>query len=371
MIRILYVTDSLLAGGTEQQLVALIGALDRRQYQPLVVCLYGEQAGRSLHFLPALQRLDVPVLVLDKTRKISMLFALIACIWRLRPNLIQMVNYHSNLLVRLARPLLPLRVRLIGRIYVEYTRKQLLYEWLSGWLCWAIVTNSPQIVRRLRSGAGRRRVRLIPNGIDLARFAETPDLNLRATYAPGARCIFLFVGRIARQKAVHLMVDALALLRQRGQLPDGVFLWLVGERSEPAADELLEAAIRRGQLAAVVRRCPVTQHPEDYYHAADALVLVSLREGLPNVILESFAAGRPVIVSEAANGAEIVRNGVNGWVVLTGDVEQLAAVFHRVIVQPAMLASLRPACREAALPYSVEHMAAAYTELYAELQARE
>ena len=93
-----------MAGGTEHQLVTLISQLDRQRFTPYVVCLYGEHAGRSLHFLEELQKLDVPVLLLDldwgARDKLHGLFAIARIVWRIRPHIVQAVNYHSNLLLR-------------------------------------------------------------------------------------------------------------------------------------------------------------------------------------------------------------------------------------------------------------------------------
>ncbi len=369
MKRILYVTDRLIAGGTEQQLVELIRALDRRRFQPYVLCLYGRKQGCSLHYLELLRKQGVQVLILDQSSKLRLVASIVSHVWRTRPDLIQMVNYHGSLLVRLARPLLPPRVKLVSCVYVEYTGRQMLYERLSAWMCDTLVCNSPHIERQLHSRLGKSRIRLICNGIDIGRFSGASDGGLRKKYAPDADCVFLVMGRIARQKAVHLAVDALGLLKQRGQLPGGTSLWIVGECVELRAQDELERSIRQWGLEAVVRQFPATEQSEIYYQAADAVVLASLWEGLPNVLLESFAAGRPVIVSEAANRAGLVRSGCNGWIVPTGDVEQLAAAFRLVLDMRGALDSMRLMCRQTALPFAVTTMAQLYSELYDELSA--
>src|SRR5690242_9238797 len=64
LIRILYVADSLMAGGIESQLVALTTSLDRARVEPHILCLYGPTA-RALHYAPALQAGGVPFSTLD------------------------------------------------------------------------------------------------------------------------------------------------------------------------------------------------------------------------------------------------------------------------------------------------------------------
>src|SRR5215468_939275 len=109
-----------MAGGTEHQLVALVSRLDRHRFAPYVICLYGERAGRSLHFFRELQELDVPVSLLDMDwsvwDKAGAVVRLSREVRRIHPHIIQAINYHSNLLMRLARPFLPCNVKLIGCI---------------------------------------------------------------------------------------------------------------------------------------------------------------------------------------------------------------------------------------------------------------
>jgi glycosyltransferase involved in cell wall biosynthesis len=91
-----------------------------------------------------------------------------------------------------------------------------------------------------------------------------------------------------------------------------------------------------------------------------------LWEGLPNVILESLATGRPVLLSEAANAASVIEDGRTGWIVRTGDVEQLAQALARALVQPE---ALRANCIAAAQPFAMETMVASYSALYERLSA--
>lgn len=127
------------------------------------------------------------------------------------------------------------------------------------------------------------------------------------------------VGRLCAQKGQLLLVEAAALLKQ-----DGLDFELVlagdGEMRAP-----IEAAIRRHGLQGRVRitgwvdsatvRLEMLQ--------ARALVLPSFAEGLPVVIMEAMAVGRPVVATRIAGIPELVREGVDGWLVPPGDIVQL------------------------------------------------
>jgi glycosyltransferase involved in cell wall biosynthesis len=147
---------------------------------------------------------------------------------------------------------------------------------------------------------------------------------------------------------MHLLPEALRILVATGQVPaptKAMRLIILGEVSDAGSLLALENSISNYGLAGIVQYYRETQQPEAYYHAADIVILFSPAEGMPNVALEALAAGRPVIISEAANAAGIVDHGVTGWVVPTGDTDALRR----------------------AQEFSISRMVNAYEQLYLEL----
>src|SRR5258706_2818992 len=178
MIRILYITDSLSIGGIEMQLTELVARLDRTRFSPHVAYLYGPPS-HPARFDLILAANHVPVYLLNLTltpqAKVIGFLRLIVLIRRLRPDIIQAENYHANLLSRIVRPFTPYH-RLIGTVRGVLSANQLRYEWLSHRSCRAIVVNAPQLIPMLEQQAyiPTAKIRHIPNGIDLARFAAPP-----------------------------------------------------------------------------------------------------------------------------------------------------------------------------------------------------
>jgi starch synthase (maltosyl-transferring) len=328
-----------------------------------------------VHFARLLRENDIPVWMLDLeltlSGKLKGIVGIGQIARRIRPDVIQAVNYHSNLLTRLAYPLLPRPVRLIGCIYVEYTARQLRYERLSSWLCAALVCNTAHLQRQILSAVSRALVEHIPNGIDLERFASAQGNSLREQLSPSAHRILLFMGRVARQKSPHLLVEALGRMRQAGLLPADTMVWIAGEIEDAAEQARIDAAVVEYGLGDCVLQLPAITAPEMALAAADVVVLPSLWEGLPNVVLEALAAGRPVIVSEAANMAGVVAHGVNGWVFPTGDTDGLVMVLSMALRRTdAELRTMRVVCREAVRSFAVEAMVMRYEALYGRLSAR-
>jgi glycosyltransferase involved in cell wall biosynthesis len=368
-LRVLFLTDFLMAGGVERQFTELLTRLDKTRIMARAVCLYGPKAGRSLHFAPRLAAANIPLTVLDAgwgaADKARIVIGVLRAAWAFRPHVIHAYNYHGNLLSRLARPLFPPSTRLVGAVRVEYTPKQLRYERLSWRMCTVIAVNSPHLRKQLLEGAGvpAERVLWVPNGVDTDHFAQNPDPGLRARLAPQGRLIAMF-GRISVQKAPQLLAQAVGVLVRRGGWPPDTRLIIVGEREDAATQAALEAAIQEYNLHAVITQLDRTQ-PEAYYHAADFTVLPSLYEGLPNVMLESLAAGRPVLITEGANAAGVIQDGVTGWIARTGDADHLAEVLLRAL--HADVESMRGACRAAAAEFSMAKMVERYTALYEQL----
>ena len=127
------------------------------------------------------------------------------------------------------------------------------------------------------------------------------------------------VGRLCAQKGQLLLVEAAALLKKEGE-DFALVLAGDGEMREP-----IEAAIRRHGLESRVR---ITGWVDSATVRAEmlqarALVLPSFAEGLPVVIMEAMAVGRPVVTTRIAGIPELVRAGVDGWLVAPGDIVQL------------------------------------------------
>jgi glycosyltransferase involved in cell wall biosynthesis len=369
VLRILYVTDSLMAGGIESQLLELVTRLDRSRFEPQIVCLYGPTT-RDVHFQSDLARASIPLHFLDLSLSVSNKLRAVerisAIARRIRPHLIQTENYHSNHLSRISRPLLP-PTQLVGTVRGVLTSKQLRYERLSYRACSHLVASAEFLKHMLVKGAGvpDRLIDVVPNAVDVERFATAQNARLREQIAPAASRMFVSMGRISRQKSMHLIPEAIGLLKQQHRLPPDFRTFIVGPDEHPDMVALLEAKIQQYDLSQIVIRLPATRIPEDYYHACDVSILFSRLEGIPLVALESLAAGRPVIISEEANAAEVIEHGKTGWVVQTGDIAHLAETLFTALTVPDVdLARMQQVCVRRAAEYSIHSLVGRYSQLY-------
>ncbi len=378
---IAYCIDTLCAGGAQRQMVELVTRLDRRRFAPSVIVLHSRREGQSLHFAADLRAAGVAVVDLDlRWRMLELprsLVRVVRAVRALRPALLHSISLHSNHLTRLGRWLLPGRMRLLAAIRTEYNAKQYFFERVEQRFADCIVTNSPDVGRKLKElcRVAPARLHVIPNGLNLERFSRNPDPGLRARLAPTACRVVAMMARVTVQKSPNLLAEAAGRLKQNGRLPADVRFWVVGEREADGMQEKFEAALARAGVGDHFLQLPQTPQPEAFYHAADFTVLPSLWEGLPNAAIESFAAGKPVLLSEAANAAGVVTEGRTGWVCRTNDASHLAERLGEVLaLSPDALTAMAPACRASAADFSMERMVARYEELYdaelARLRAR-
>ncbi|HET7708185.1 MAG TPA: glycosyltransferase family 4 protein [Sphingomicrobium sp.] len=156
--------------------------------------------------------------------------------------------------------------------------------------------------------------RLIPgSGIDLDHYAPMP--------LPGGPPIFLFIGRLIADKGVREFVGAARLARVN--LPDARFQILGG--SDPGnRTNISFAEIDEWRSEGVVELLGETSDVRPHIAQANAVVLPSYREGLPRVLLEAAAMGRPLIASDVPGCRAIVSDGENGLLCAVRDPRSLA-----------------------------------------------
>jgi glycosyltransferase involved in cell wall biosynthesis len=171
------------------------------------------------------------------------------------------------------------------------------------------------------------------------------------------------IGRFNEQKGHFLLLEAARCLRDRGVY---FRLILVGDGELRGEIESRIAALGLTQVVELTGYLSEAGIQGELDRAR-ALVLPSFAEGLPVVIMEAMAAGRPVLSTFVAGIPELVVPGRNGWLVPAGSVERLAEAMGEVLECPAAeLAELgRVARRDVAARHDVHASAKRLQELFA------
>ncbi len=369
--RILYLINSLGAGGTERQLIYLLSQLDRHRHEPIVVTLYNDRL-ISYHYGAELKALNIPIYSLNHTSGISgrakAILRYIYFIWRFRPHIVQGCLHYANLIARVSRPFCP-QHKLITSARAAYLSGEIRSEAYTHWLDTCLIVNSSHIRDQVLQNTRRpaHKIEVIFNGLPLENFAENHQPDLRQQLFPEATCVIGVIGRIAAQKDHLTLVEALHLCRDAW--PKKLAVFFLGDMAEPEIYQQIIQRIEAYDLQNIIHIFEKTADVAPYYHASDFTVLPSLYEGFPNVVLESFATGKPVMLSDEANRSGIVEDGVTGWQFPVGDAPALASGLQNAWNRPqTSIQSMGQQASLTAQQYSIESMVTQYTRLYDSLR---
>lgn len=186
----------------------------------------------------------------------------------------------------------------------------------------------------VREGWAAERAHYLPNFVDAAVAQPVARADMET---PNGVPLVLAMGRLHENKAFDVLIDALA------RLP-GVHLWIAG--AGPLESALKKQAARLG-LDQRIRFLGWRRDGAALLAACDFFVCPSRIEPLGNVVLEAWAAGKPVIAAAAAGPVEIMTDGRSGLLAPIDDAKALAAAIRRAIDDPALARRLAAGGRQA------------------------
>lgn len=175
------------------------------------------------------------------------------------------------------------------------------------------------------------------SGVDLEKFNPNPEIrtHLRKKFSINhSDCIFLFVGRLCKDKGVPDLLKAFSELSIKYQ---HIALWIVGPDEERIEDH---TKLHFPQLHSIIKWIGPTFHPENWMAAADVLLLPSYREGFGTVIIEAASCGKPTIAYRINGVVDAVLDNETGLLVSVGDIEGLMEKMQQLIVDHNLRSNL-------------------------------
>jgi glycosyltransferase involved in cell wall biosynthesis len=365
MTRILFLIDELDVGGTEQQLLELVKRLDRQRYEPVVCCFRPGKVSKEI------EAAGIRVITLEKRGKVDPLFVgrLVRMMRRERIDLLQTYLFTANTWGRLAARLAGVPIIVTSERNVDMWEewyKQRLGVWLDRWTH-RTIGNSEAVGDYLAAkGIARAKLRVIYNGVDTSRFEGpvTPHAAREELGIPQHHAVVGHLARLEPQKDPRTFLAAAAIVARK--MPSVSFL-VVGGGSLQA--ELEREAQALGLGGRIVFTGPRRDVPR-LLAACDMSVLASVKEGMSNTIMESMAAGKPMVATRVGGNPELMQDGETGFLVSPRDPTALAAAIQRILDDPALAKSMGlQAKARMAERFSVDAMVAATQGLYDELVA--
>lgn len=327
--RIAFGITELDPGGAERMLTELVTRLDRSEWDAHVFCL-----GPEAHFAGVLRDRQIPVTCFDAqgmrcaprvlrqwTRELR----------RFRPEILYPWLFHANLLGRIAGRLAGVPHILSGiRVAEKRNRWHGWWDRRTNFLVEKNVCVSRGVATFMEQTVGLdpRKTVVIPNAVDGARFEQVTPADLTPFGIPAGSPVLITIGRLEHQKGVDMLLAAVPEITSR--FPDVQFL-IVGDGPDRS---VLEQQARRLNVTGRVHFLGRRDDVPALLAASTALVLPSRWEGMPNVVLEAMAAGKPIVASEVEGTAELVSSGINGWLVAPEQPQLLAEAIGGLLSDP-------------------------------------
>ncbi len=352
--RILFVDHIAVLGGGELALLALIRALDRTRFEPVVLLFSDGPLAGELRPIAETHVLPMPQDLLDARREslggsrlpwrkglglVRFLSQLSAAITRLRPHVIHTNSLKADLLAGLAARYadVPLVWHIRDRIDEDYLPAMAVrfFRGACRTLPNALVANSRATLASLRLPPGKPAV-VVSSGIDLRPFVQAAEHaeTLPEAIAAGHEIAIGLIGRICPWKGQEVFLRAGALLAETH--PAARF-YVVGAPLFGEIDFERSMHALAAELG-IADRVVFTGFERDIPGRIAKLHLVvhasTIPEPFGQVIVQGMAAGRPVVASEGGGPSEIIANGVTGWLVPRGDPRALANTIRGLLATP-------------------------------------
>jgi glycosyltransferase involved in cell wall biosynthesis len=243
----------------------------------------------------------------------------------LKPDVLCCHNYKPDVLGWFAARRTGTPIVAVTRGWTGASRKVRLYDALDSlWVRWmdaVVCVSEGMAVKVRRAGVPTECVRVIRNAINTQRF-DDPDYTyrdrLQALFAIPHKYLIGAASRLTPDKGVAYLIRAAGKIREQN-LDAGFVIFGDGPLKEKLARQIHDSGLHDHVILAGF------QHDLDRWMAMlDLFVLPSFAEGLPNVVMEAFAGGVPVVATAVDGTPEVVDDGVSGWLVPPGDADILA-----------------------------------------------
>lgn len=180
-------------------------------------------------------------------------------------------------------------------------------------------------------------------GIDLEHFnPQLPEvLSAAKKIKTQGVFTFVFVGRLVRDKGINELVRAFSILNEGNVKTRLILVGGMDQNLDPLEENTISEIKGNNAIEAVGKQKDV----RPWLVAADAFVFPSYREGFPNAVIEAGAMELPSIVTDINGSREIIKDGVNGVIIPSKDVDALLMAMRRFVESPKVVAQLRKNAR--------------------------
>ena len=370
-------------GGTEKQVANLTKRMDRRAFDVSFTCMnrWGEMVS-EIEGRQGLAISEYPLGSFYELNAFRQQWRFVQALRQRRTQILHSYNFYANMFSLPAAKLagVPCLIASIRDMGIYLTPTKLRAQKLVCRLADRIVVNAGAIRDWLvEQGYPAQKIVVIRNGVDTSRFGIRDDgaALRRELHIPTGAPMVVMLARLNPTKGIECLFQAAIRLRDRH--PDAYFV-AVGEcYTRNAAGQIVLDIAYRQQLQARMQSLGLAQRfcfaglrndVPQVLAAAAVSVLPSVSEGISNTLLESLAAGVPVVATRVGGTPEVIEDGEHGLLVPVNDPQALADAISRVLADPVLAARLGASGqRRVAEEFSFEAVVRKTEDLYRELLA--
>ena len=317
---ITYLITDLDIGGAENSLYQLVIHLNQEKFSPIVYSLSGE--GKIAEKLRS-KGIEVVCLGAKNKLDITVFFKLIKLLKKQKPQILHTYLFHANFVGRIAGRIAGIPIIISSIRTMEKQKWHHVYlDMLTCWMVDKEVCVSKDVERFVRKYARIPAPKLttIYNGIDFAdlHIAKNTEEKKRALSVNQFNPIIGTVGHLTVAKGVIYLLKAFKLVLE--DFPNACLL-IVGEGHQ---EKKLKKLALELNINSSVKFLGFREDAIDIMNTMDVFILPSLWEGMPNVILEACALGKPVVSTLTGGANEIIIDGKTGFLVSPKDWRNLA-----------------------------------------------
>lgn len=322
-LKVDFIAGVLGRGGAERQLYYMAKVLAEVGAKIRILSLTSGEA-----YQREINELGIPIIYVGRFS--SRIIRLCKIIWELKkdpPQIVHSAHFFTNLYAAIA-------ARMVGAQDIGTVRTDLLFEIKDIPLFWRwslsypsfLTTNARQVIdKSFYCGLKPASVYLLENTVDTGRFRPA-EKKAEIQGGSGSTVRIVCIARLTSEKRVDLFLRVLSEIHQ---IIPSVRARIIGDG--PLRRPLEELSRQLGLGPNLVEFTGIIDDMPSVYQQADLLVLTSVFEGMPNVILEAMACGLPVVATGVGAVPEIVNHGVTGYVVSINDTHKLIRYLLRLV----------------------------------------
>ncbi|MCX5895146.1 MAG: glycosyltransferase [Proteobacteria bacterium] len=322
---ILYLITSTTVGGAEKALFDLVRKLDRKEFK-IYVCSVkkaGSYADKIAALTDGFYSLNLREAggVYAFLNAVYALMRLILLIRSLRPTIIHSFLFRANILGRIAGRIekVPVIISSVRVIEPQAWYKHLIDRLTAPFTDYYIAVSDAARNHTIKhTGIPPHKITTIYNGIDNTDICPGSSVSRAQLPVPEDAKVIALIGRFHKQKGHLTLIEAVKMLLK--ELP-ACHVLFAGEGAEEVC---IRTAVEEAGLSEHIHFLGVINNVAHLLPVIDIVVLPSLWEGLPNIVLEAMAVGLPVVASRIEGMDEVVLDGETGILFTPGDSQSLS-----------------------------------------------